>query len=174
VALWDGREVKEYQKPWFRPRPWGSITTGWSWQPSDPPFQKMTLIQDFLATLRHKPFVCSIELIYYRFLWEGQLACFLFVFSMRVGQDVALNFDIDPSWLYVFMSRTFFFTNPEKYWQRNKASCRHTELQMQRPGHTFKKKVTKLHDRSKVWSHPDNFVSSMKTHFYLSNELKIE
>jgi len=31
-----------------------------------------------------------------------------------------------------------------------------------------------LHDRSKVWGHPDNFVSSMKTHFYLSNELKIE
>jgi len=31
-----------------------------------------------------------------------------------------------------------------------------------------------LHYRSKVWSHPDNFVSSMKTHFYLSNELKIE
>jgi len=28
--------------------------------------------------------------------------------------------------------------------------------------------------RSKVWGHPDNFVSSMKTHFYLSNELKIE
>jgi len=31
-----------------------------------------------------------------------------------------------------------------------------------------------IHDRSKVWGHPDNFVSSMKTHFYLSNELKIE
>jgi len=31
-----------------------------------------------------------------------------------------------------------------------------------------------LHYRSKVWGHPDNFVSSMKTHFYLSNELKIE
>lgn len=45
MALWDGRAVKEYQKPWFRPRPWGSITTGWSWQPSDPPFQKMTHIQ---------------------------------------------------------------------------------------------------------------------------------
>jgi len=31
-----------------------------------------------------------------------------------------------------------------------------------------------IHYRSKVWGHPDNFVSSMKTHFYLSNELKIE
>jgi len=30
-----------------------------------------------------------------------------------------------------------------------------------------------IHYRSKVWGHPDNFVSSMKTHFYLSNELKI-
>jgi len=34
--------------------------------------------------------------------------------------------------------------------------------------------LEKLHYRSKVWGHPDNFVSSMKTHFYLSNELKIE
>lgn len=25
MALWDGRAVKEYQKPRFRPRPWGSI-----------------------------------------------------------------------------------------------------------------------------------------------------
>jgi len=31
-----------------------------------------------------------------------------------------------------------------------------------------------VHYRSKVWGHPDNFVSSMKTHFYSSNELKIE
>jgi len=31
-----------------------------------------------------------------------------------------------------------------------------------------------VHYRSKVWGHRDNFVSSMKTHFYLSNELKIE
>jgi len=31
-----------------------------------------------------------------------------------------------------------------------------------------------IHYRSKVWGHTDNFVSSMKTHFYLSNELKIE
>jgi len=28
-----------------------------------------------------------------------------------------------------------------------------------------------IHYRSKVWGHPDNFVSSMKTHFYLSNKL---
>jgi len=31
---------------------------------------------------------------------------------------------------------------------------------------------TRLHYRSKVWGHPDNFVFSMKTHFYLSNELQ--
>jgi len=31
-----------------------------------------------------------------------------------------------------------------------------------------------VHYGSNVWGHPDNFVSSMKTHFYLSNELKIE
>jgi len=31
-----------------------------------------------------------------------------------------------------------------------------------------------IHYRSKVWGHPDNFVSSMKTYFYSSNELKIE
>jgi len=36
------------------------------------------------------------------------------------------------------------------------------------------KHVYKIHYRSKVWGHPDNFVSSTKTHFYLSNELKIE
>lgn len=55
MALWDGRAVKEYQKPWFRPRPWGSITTGWSWQPSDPPFQKMTRIQALQAAVTFWP-----------------------------------------------------------------------------------------------------------------------
>jgi len=30
-----------------------------------------------------------------------------------------------------------------------------------------------IHYRSKVWDHPDNFVSSMKNHTYLSNEYKI-
>jgi len=34
--------------------------------------------------------------------------------------------------------------------------------------------ITNIHYRSKVWGHPDNFLSSMKTHFYFSNELKIE
>jgi len=34
--------------------------------------------------------------------------------------------------------------------------------------------IAYIHHRSRVWGHPDNFVSSMKTHFYLSNELKIE
>jgi len=34
--------------------------------------------------------------------------------------------------------------------------------------------LTNIHYRSKVWGHPDNFMSSMKTHFYFSNELKIE
>jgi len=41
--------------------------------------------------------------------------------------------------------------------------------------HYHKGKIKKdVHYRSKVWGHADNFVSSMKTHFYLSNELKIE
>jgi len=39
---------------------------------------------------------------------------------------------------------------------------------------SFKTQTPDIHYRSKVWGHPDNFVSSMKTHFYLSNELKIE
>jgi len=30
-----------------------------------------------------------------------------------------------------------------------------------------------IHYRSKVWAQPDNLVFSIKTHFYLSNELKI-
>lgn len=157
MALWDGREVKEYQKPRFRPRPWGSITAGWSWQPSDPPFQKMTRIhalQDFLGTLRHKAFVCSIELIYYRFLWECQLACFPFCFSTRVGQDVALHFDIDPNWLFMYLRSVKpgkFIPNPAvktwTIWQRKKASCHHTELQMQWPGQTLEYwcEVTTLH-----------------------------
>jgi len=45
------------------------------------------------------------------------------------------------------------------------------------PGKVLFHKVIKdedIHYRSKVWGHPDNFVSSMKTHFYLSNVLKIE
>jgi len=29
-----------------------------------------------------------------------------------------------------------------------------------------------IHYRSTFWDHPDNFVFSMKTHFYLSNELQ--
>jgi len=40
--------------------------------------------------------------------------------------------------------------------------------------HTHTHIHTYIHFRSKVWGHPDNFVSYMKTHFYLSNELKIE
>jgi len=31
-----------------------------------------------------------------------------------------------------------------------------------------------IHHRLKVWGHPDNLVFSMKTHFYLSNELQNE
>jgi len=33
--------------------------------------------------------------------------------------------------------------------------------------------IHNLHYRSNVWGHPDNFVFSMKTHTYLSDEYKI-
>lgn len=64
VALWDGRAVKEHQKPQFWPRPWRSITTAWSWQPSDYPFEKMTCSSSSShhswAALKHRAFVWSI------------------------------------------------------------------------------------------------------------------
>lgn len=142
MALWDGRAVKEYQKLRFRPRPWGSIATGWSWQPSDPPFQKMTRIQALQTPVTFWPLWITGPLFapyswfITVFLYDCQLACFLFCFSTRVGQDVALHFDIDPSWLFMYLC----LVKPEKFlthpavktwgiWQRKKASCHHTDYE---------------------------------------------
>lgn len=63
------------------------------------------------------------------FLWEFQLARFLFCFSTRVGQDVALHFDAELSWQFMYLC----LFKPEKccpnpaaktrgIWQRRKAS----------------------------------------------------
>ena len=61
------------------------------------------------------------------FFKDCQLACFLFCFSSRVGQDVALLFDIHPSWQDMYLC----LVKPEKFqpnpvektwgiWQRKK------------------------------------------------------
>ncbi len=99
-----------------------------------------------LATLTHRAFVCSIQLIYYRFCesvsWLASLSA-LYVFCF--GQDAALHFDIDPSSLFMYfclVELENFQPNPAVktwgIWQRLKASCHHTELQMHWPGQTLK------------------------------------
>ena len=93
MPLGGGREVREYQKAWFRLGPGGSIsTTGLSWQPPALPFQKMTRRQALRALViswplwKHRPFVCSMGLIYFViFLWEIQLAGFLFLHDRELG-----------------------------------------------------------------------------------------
>lgn len=79
------------------------------------------------------------------FLWECQLACFLFCFSTRVGQDVALHFDAELSWQFMYLclfKPVKFQPNPavktRGIWQRKKSKLPHNELQMQWPGQTLK------------------------------------
>lgn len=137
MALWDGRAVKEYQKPRFRPRPWGSITTGGSWQPSDPPFQKMTRTYTsssspchFLAALKHRAFVWSITvdlLLCFMRVSTGLLPflCFLFLFWTGCGATLWYWSELT---VYVFMSRQdwvfcfcFFYTKSSSENMRNLA-----------------------------------------------------
>lgn len=114
MALWDGRAVKEYQKPWFRPRPWGSITTGGSWQPSDLPFQKMTRIQAlqahaiFLAALKHRAFVWSITvdlLLFFVKVSTGSHPSLCSLFLLDRMQHFSLIFiQAECSCIYSFQS----------------------------------------------------------------------
>lgn len=53
----------------------------------------------------------QIQLIYYCVLWECQLAGFLYC-AFCHGQDAALHFDIDLSWLFMYLClfKTVFLT----------------------------------------------------------------
>lgn len=98
TALRDGRAVKEYQKPWFRPRPRGSVTTGGSWQPSDRPFQEMTRIQalqahvSFWPLWNTGPLFGPLQLIYCCFfvLWTGSLSSLRSLFLFWTGCNASV------------------------------------------------------------------------------------
>ncbi len=99
MALWDGRAVKDYQKPWFRPRPWGSIATGWSWQPSDPPFQKMTRIQALQAPVTFWP-LWNTGLLFAPYSW------FITVFCESVNWLASFSVflqELDRMWRYTLI-----------------------------------------------------------------------
>lgn len=76
-ALWDGSAVKEYQKTQFRPRPWGSIAAGWSWQTIRSSFSEDDTSANsssschFLAALHHRPFVYSTTVDLLLFFLRG-------------------------------------------------------------------------------------------------------
>jgi len=78
-----------------------------------------------------------------------------------------------PQFVSLYQHFFSFFLKTYTDHEKSEVTHKHTQHTVRLLNIRYTSVSIYVHYRSKVWGHPDNFVSSMKTHFYLSNELKI-